>query len=48
MQTWWHGTIWFINGGLEPQLHGVKGACKQLNVGNSKVVFSTGMEDKLV
>lgn len=40
--------IWFINGGLEPRLHGVKGACKQLNVGNSKVVFNTGTKDKLV
>lgn len=40
--------IWFINGGLEPRLHSVKGACKQLNVGNSKVVFDTGTKDKLV
>lgn len=40
--------ICFINGGLEPRLHGVKGACKQLNVGNSKVVFDTGTKDKLV
>lgn len=38
--------IWFINGGLEPRLHGVKGACKQLNVGNSKVVFDTGTKDR--
>lgn len=40
--------IWFINGGLEPRLHGVKGACKQLNVGYSKVVFDTGTKDKSV
>lgn len=32
----------FINGGLKSRLHGVKGACKQLNVGKSKVVFGQG------
>lgn len=43
---WSDGTriIRFINGGLKSQLHGVKGACKQLNVSNSKVVFWQGDE----
>lgn len=46
---WPDGTriIRFINGGLKSRLHSVKGACKQLNAGNSKVVFRQGDEGQV-
>lgn len=40
--------IRFINGGLKSRLHGSKRACKQLNVGNSKVVFQQGDGGRMI